>query len=385
MRTSSIRFIATLMSVLCASTHAQPFDFAAADRAVLESIAAKECPGAVLLVGKGDEIVYLKSFGNRVVLPAPIAMTSDTVFDMASLSKPIGCATSVLILADRGKIDLKKPVATYLPEFGNNGKESITVEDLLRHRGGLIPDNPMADYVGTREEMIAKIMTSKPKWEPRTHFAYTDVGFIVLGELVHKVDGRPLNQFAREEIFEPLGMFDTTYLPPKEMKPRMAPTEQRDGEWMVGVVHDPRAFALGGVAGHAGLFSTAADVSKWVRMLNAGGVLDGKRILSEAIVTQMLTKQALPDGTGARGLGVDIDSSYASCRGTRFDRGTTFGHTGWTGTSFWSDPQSDVYVILLTNRVHPDGKGDVKSLRSKVATACAEAILGLAPTTQDVK
>lgn len=372
-----------MSAVLCASAHA--YDFSAADRAIEEAIAAKQCPGAVLLVGKGEEILYQKSFGHRALLPAPVAMTDDTIFDMASLTKPIACATSVLILADRGKIDLKRPVATYLPEFGNNGKESITVEDLLVHRGGLVPDNPMADYVGTRQEMIDRIMKLTPKWEPRTHFAYSDVGFEVLGELVQRVDGRPLDRFAREEIFEPLGMSDTMYQPPESLRPRTAPTEKRDGEWIVGAVHDPRAFALGGVAGHAGLFSTARDVSKWVRMLNAGGSLDGKRILSEAIVKQMLTVQYLPDGSGGRGLGVDIDSSFSSPRGKRFDRGATFGHTGWTGTSFWSDPASDVYVILLTNRVHPDGKGDVKELRTKVATACAEAVLGPTPATQPVK
>jgi CubicO group peptidase (beta-lactamase class C family) len=221
-------------------------------------------------------------------------------------------------------------VATYLPEFGNNGKELITVEDLLLHRGGLIPDNPLSEYVGTREQMIEKIMQSKLKWEPRTHFAYTDVGFEVLGELVHRIDGRPLDQFAREELFIPLGMTETMYQPPAELRSRIAPTEKRDGEWIVGVVHDPRAFALGGVAGHAGLFGSAADVSKWVRMINSGGVHDGKRVLSEAMVARMLTLQALPDGTGGRGLGVDIDSSFSSPRGDRFNRGTTFGHTGWT-------------------------------------------------------
>ncbi len=377
--------IAMLAFTMVARADSTAFDFSDADRAIAEAIAQKQCPGAVLLVGKGDEILYLASFGNRALLPDVVPMTNDTIFDLASLSKSIGCATSVLILADRGKIDLKKPVATYIPEFGSNGKESITVEDLLLHRGGLVPDNPLADYIGTRGEMITRIMSLTPKWKPRTHFAYSDVGFEVLGELVQRVDGRPLDQFAHEEIFAPLGMTETMYRPPESLKTRIAPTEKRDGKWMVGEVHDPRAFALGGVAGHAGLFSTATDISKWIRMINAGGVLEGKRLLSEAIVKQMLTVQALPDGTGARGLGVDIDSSYSSCRGTRFPRGTSFGHTGWTGTSYWSDPASGVYVILLSNRVHPYGKGDMKEVRSKVATACAEAVLGPSPTTSPTR
>jgi CubicO group peptidase (beta-lactamase class C family) len=371
---------AALTLMLSACTHAA-YDFSAAEAAIREAIETEECPGAVLLVGQGDQVLFHEAFGDRAVEPTRVPMTTDTIFDMASLSKPIGCATSVLVLADRGRIDLKKPVATYLPEFGNNGKESITIEDLLLHRGGLIPDNPMSDYVGTRQEMIDRIMTSKPRWEPRSRFAYTDVGFIVLGELVQRVDGRRLDQFAHEEVFRPLGMNDTAYLPPADWKPRMAPTEKRSGEWMLGEVHDPRAYALGGVAGHAGLFGTAADVSRWVRMLNDDGVLEGRRLLSPSTVRQMLTLQALPDGSGGRGLGVDIASSYSGPRGKRFERGTTFGHTGWTGTSFWSDPNSDVYVILLTNRVHPDGKGDLRKLRAEVATACAEAVLGPAPTT----
>ena len=357
-------------------------DFSAADAAVERAIAAKECPGAVLLVGKGDEIVYEKAYGSRSVQPTTQPMTTDTIFDLASLSKPIGCATSVMILVDRGLIDLDAAVASYIPEFGNNGKEKITVRMLLLHHGGLIPDNPMSDYVGTREEMIARIYASKPRWEPGTHFAYTDVGFIVLGELVHRVSGKPLNEFARDELFAPLGMNETSYNPPVDWKPRVAPTEKVSGEWRVGVVHDPRAFALGGVAGHAGVFSTARDVSRWIRMLNAGGRLDGKRLLSEETVRKMLTKDALPDGTGGRGLGVDIDSSFSSVRGKRFDKGTTFGHTGWTGTSLWSDPHHDVYVILLANRVHPDGKGDMKRVRSEVATIVAETLLG--PSTQPV-
>ncbi|MFT3786828.1 MAG: serine hydrolase domain-containing protein [Tepidisphaeraceae bacterium] len=359
----------------------QPFDFSPCDAAVARAVEEKKCPGAVLLVGRGDQVLYLKAYANRAVEPTPVAMTTDTIFDLASLSKSIGCATSVLVLADRGKIDLDATVATYLPEFGNHGKETITVKDLLAHVGGLVPDNPMADYAGTPVESMAKVMAIDLKWPPRTHFAYTDVGFIVLGELVHRVSGKPLDQFAHDEVFEPLGMHDTTYNPPEAWRERIAPTEKRNGRWIVGEVHDPRAYALGGVAGHAGLFSTASDVSKWVRMLNAGGELDGKRILSEAMVKRMLKPVELPEGKGTRGLGVDMASSYAGIRGTRFPSGS-FGHTGWTGTSYWCDPVSKVYVILLTNRVHPDGTGDVQKLRREVNTLAAEAVLGPAPTTQ---
>lgn len=351
-------------------------DFTAADRAIETGLTRGDAPGAVLLVGKGNAIVYERAYGNRSLKPTTQPMTADTIFDLASITKPLATATSVLILADRGKIDLSAPIATYIPELANRGKEAITIEMLLLHHGGLIADNPMADYVGTPQQMIERIFVSTPKETPGTTFIYSDVGFILLGELVRRVDGRPVDRFAQEEIFAPLEMTDTGYTPPAPLRDRIAPTEQRKGEWIVGTVHDPRAFALGGVAGHAGTFGTARDLSRWIQMLNNGGALRGKRILSEAIVNRMLTPQPLPDGTGARGLGVDIDSSFASCRGSRFDRGTTFGHTGWTGTMFWSDPVNDVYVVLFTNRVHPDGKGDVKRMRSEVATAVAEALLG---------
>ena len=351
-------------------------DFSVADAAIERAIAAKECPGAVLVVGKGDEIVYSRAYGNKQVEPTTQPATVDTIYDYASLSKSVGCATSILILVDRGLIDLDAPVAKYWPAFGNHGKEKITVRMCLLHHAGLIPDNPMSDYDGTPADAFAKIAESTPKTEPGTHFAYSDVGLIVLGHVVELVSGKPLNVFAHDEIFEPLKMTETTYLPPAEWKPRIAPTEKRHGEWIIGEVHDPRSFALGGVAGHAGVFGTATDLSHWIRMINAGGVFEGKRILSEKIVAEMLKKEALPDGTGARGLGVDIDSSFSSCRGDRFDKDTTFGHTGWTGTMYWSDPVNDVYVILFSNRVHPDGSGDMKRVRKEVSTAVAEALLG---------
>jgi CubicO group peptidase (beta-lactamase class C family) len=375
------RLIATLIVFLLMTNAATTSAFDAkplkpAEEAIAKAIEEKNIPGAVLLAGTRDKVVFAKSYGNRAVEPAKEPMTDDTIFDLASLSKPIGCATSVLILIDRGKISLTDPVAKHLPEFGNNGKEKITVEMLLRHHGGLIPDNSMKDYVGTHAEMIDRVMKLKPTSEPGTKFAYTDVGFIVLGELVKRVSGKPLETFAKEEIFTPLGMKDTSYLPPKEWAARTAPTEKRNGQWIRGEVHDPRAYALGGVAGHAGLFGTADDVGRWVRMLLNGGKLGGKRILSADIVKQMLTVKSLPDGKGARGLGVDIDSSYAGVRGDRYEKGTTFGHTGWTGTMFWADPVNGVFHVLLTNRVHPDGKGEVKELRKAVSTAAAEALLG---------
>ena len=356
-----------------------PVDFARladAGRLIEEAIARGDVPGAVLLVGRGDEIVHHKAYGNRALKPEPAAMTPDTIFDLASLSKPVGCATSVMLLAERGKIDLKAKVSTYLPEFAANGKDVITVEQLLLHHGGLIPDNPLDDYKSGVDEAWRRVWALRPISTPGTKFAYTDVGYIVLGKLVEAVDGRPLDRFAREEIFGPLGMTNTSYMPPAEWNPRMAPTEQREGRWMVGEVHDPRAWALGGFAGHAGLFGTAADLSRYCRMILHGGTIEGRQILKPETVRLMTRPRALPDGTGCRTYGFDVDTGYSSCRGERFEAGTTFGHTGFTGTMFWMDPKNGCYVILLTNSVHPEGKGKAVALRKQVSTAVAEALLG---------
>lgn len=346
-----------------------------AEKQITQAIDQGAIPGAVLLVGRGDEVLYRRAFGHRAIQPEKVAMTEDTLFDMASVSKTVGCATSVMLLVERGQINLNDRVAQYLPAFAANGKDKITVEQLLLHRGGLTPDNPLADYADGPAAAMERICALKCIYEPGEDFRYSDVGYIVLGELVRVVDGRPLDQFAREEIFEPLGMNSTAYNPPIEWRPRCAPTEQRDGRWMIGEVHDPRAFALGGVAGHAGLFSTADDLARWCRMILNRGTLDEKRVLSEMTVREMIRQRILADGTGGRGYGFDISTGYSSARGNLFEASSTFGHTGFTGTMFWIDPRHDVYVVFLTNRVHPDGKGDVTDLRRRVATVVASAII----------
>jgi CubicO group peptidase (beta-lactamase class C family) len=355
---------------------AVPAGMAAVDAVIEDAIAHGQCPGAVLYVGSHDQQVYRKAYGHRALKPEPTAMTADTVFDLASLSKPIGCSTAIMILADRGKLALTDKVAKHLPAFGNHGKEAITIEQLLLHRGGLIPDNPITDFDGGAVAGLAAIFSSTPKWDPGTRFAYSDVGFIVLGEVVKTVDGRPLDQFAKEEIFDPLGMKETGYNPPAALRPRIAPTEMRNGEWIIGQVHDPRSFAMGGVAGHAGVFSTVDDLARFCRMILHGGSLDGKRILSAAMVKEWTKVRYLPDGTSGRTYGFDADTGYSQPRGERFEKGVSFGHTGFTGTSFWIDPKSECFVILLTSSVHPDGKGDVRALRRKVSTTVAEALLG---------
>lgn len=349
------------------------------DRVIEEAISRKGIPGGVLLVERGGQMVYLKSYGNRAVQPAVAPMTVETVFDLASLSKSVGCATSIMILAERGKVRLSDPVAHYIPAFAANGKEKFTVEDLLLHRGHLIPDNDIDDYKDGPAVAWEKIFALKPTKLPLRHFTYSDVSYIVLGKLVEVVDGRSLDQFAREEIFKPLGMNHTTYNPPADWKALCAPTEQREGRWMVGEVHDPRAYALGGVAGHAGVFSTAGDLQRFCRMILNGGELEGKRILKRETVAEMTKVRCLPDGSGCRTYGFDVRTGYSSARGERFESMTTFGHTGFTGTMFWMDPKNDCFIVFLTNRVHPDGKGEIVALRKRVSTLVGEALLGPKP------
>lgn len=367
----------------------RPFDaakMATVDRVIQDAIAEKKCPGAVLIVGRGDrtggQILYERAYGNRAVQPTTQPMTPDTVFDLASLSKSVGCASSVMVLIEQGKIRPEEKVASYFPEFGKNGKENITVAQLLTHQSGLIPDNPESDYKNGPAEAWKKICDLKTVTPPGTAFKYSDVNFIVLGKLVEKVSGQPLDTFAKEHVFVPAGMMETSYNPPASLRDRSAPTQERNGHWMVGEVHDPRAYDLGGVAGHAGVFSTAHDLSRFCRMTLNGGTIDGKRVLKPQTVEQWITPHALPDGSNKRTYGFDVDTPYAGPRGERFERGATFGHTGFTGTSFWMDPKNDCYVILLTNSVHPAGKGDVRALRRKVGTIAGEALLGPAPASQ---
>ncbi|MDB5354861.1 MAG: hypothetical protein JWN24_1314 [Phycisphaerales bacterium] len=351
---------------------------ARADKLINDAIAGEKCPGAVLLVGRGDTILYEKAYGNRAVKPQPEPMTLDTVFDLASLSKSVGTATSVMLLSERGLLKLDDPVAKYLPAFGTNGKENITVADLLLHRSGLMADNDMADYADGPKSAMEKILAMAPESKPLSIFRYSDVNYIVLGELVKTVAGRPLDVFARDEFFRPLGMSDTSYNPPESLKPRCAPTEQRDGHWIRGEVHDPRSFKLSGVAGHAGVFSTAEDLSRFCRMILGGGQLNGVRVLKESTVATMIQPREIPGGDH-RTYGFDVDTPFAGIRGERFEQGVTFGHTGFTGTAFWMDPTNHSYFILLTNRVHPDGKGNDLAVRHQVATVVAEALLGSAP------
>jgi uncharacterized protein YbbC (DUF1343 family)/CubicO group peptidase (beta-lactamase class C family) len=350
------------------------------DSAVLASISRKETPGAVVLVARRGRVVYRKAFGDRAVSPKREPMTVDTIFDLASLTKIIATATAIMILVERGKVSLADPVALYIPEFGRYGKERVTVEQLLTHRAGFVPDNDIADYVGTTVGPLEKIYELQPSYEPGTRFVYSDVGYIVAAEIVRRVTGKRLDLFAKENIFAPLSMKDSGFMPigPESANgqisaPRIAPTETREGRWMRGEVHDPRSYEMSGVAGHAGLFSTADDVAVYCQMILNGGSYAGIRILAPYTVERMVSAHSLPTSQ-MRGIGWDVNTSFSSGRGDLFPVGT-FGHTGFTGTSMWIDPASETFVVLLTNRVHPSGRGDVTRLRSFVASIVAGSII----------
>jgi uncharacterized protein YbbC (DUF1343 family)/CubicO group peptidase (beta-lactamase class C family) len=348
--------------------------------AVEASIRRGELPGAVVAAWHDGKVIYREAIGRRVVKPESEPMTVDTVFDMASLTKPIATATSAMVLVEEGKLKLDEPVAKYWPEFGANGKDKVTVENLMLHTSGLIADNPIKDYDVGPEKALERICRLELKTPVGSKFTYSDVNFIVLGVVIGRISGMPLDKFATKNVFDPIGMRHTGFRPALSVRASCAPTEERDGHWMRGEVHDPRSYALGGVAGHAGLFSTADDLLLYARMiLNHGTAANGNQVLKPETVTLMTTPRSVPGGQ--RALGWDVSTSYSRNRGTGFPRGKTFGHTGFTGTSIWIDPGSQTAVVFLSNRVHPDGKGNVNRIRGRVATLVAEAV-GYKPTPE---
>jgi uncharacterized protein YbbC (DUF1343 family) len=386
-----------LLAVPDAQTAAAPrqtagFDLqrlARLDEVVAQAIAEHKLPGAVVVVGRGDTIVLRKAYGHRALTPNPERMTLDTVFDLASLTKVVATSTAVMILVEEGRIRLTDPVAQFIPEFAKYGKDRVTIRDLLTHMSGLRPDVDLADdWVGsdTAIRLASEEVLTAP---PGRRFVYSDINFFLLGEVVARVSQRPLDVFAADRIFRPLGMRETTFKPAVSLQPRIAPTQpclplawpcEGPGMTMLrGVVHDPTARRMGGVAGHAGLFSTAADLTVFCRMLLNGGAVGAARILSPLAVARMTSPATPAAEASLRGFGWDIDSSYSANRGEFLPLGS-FGHTGFTGTSLWIDPATRVFVVFLSNRVHPDGTGDVTPLRARVATVVASSLVGVTST-----
>ncbi|MEP6911546.1 MAG: exo-beta-N-acetylmuramidase NamZ domain-containing protein [bacterium] len=359
--------------------------------AVIETdIAQHRLPGAVLLIARNGQVAKRSVYGARAIHPSREAMTTDTVFDLASLTKVVATATSIMILVERGKVRLSDPLSTYIPEIKGEGKDRITIELLLTHRAGYAPDFDLKERWTGYDQAMKRLIREPLRSPPGARFVYSDIGYIALGEVVRRASGLMLDDFARLNIFVPLGMHNTGFRPPISQRSRTAPTEKRKGQlsylgdapenagedaekWLRGEVHDPTSYRMNGIAGHAGLFSTADDLAIYCQMILNGGIYGGARILGPLTVAEMTRPRLVSDTGWARGLGWDINTSFSTNRGDLFPLGS-FGHTGFTGTSLWIDPASRMFVVFLSNRVHPDGKGDVGPLRGRVASIAAGAV-----------
>ena len=330
-------------------------------------------PGAVVLVGNQEKVVYRRAFGNRTLEPEKIPMTVDTIFDLASLTKVVATTTAVMQLAEQGKLDIEAPVVRYWPAFGVKGKRKITVRQLLTHYSGLRPDlSVMPVWTGYKKAM-AKIVAERPVGPPGTEFIYSDINFEVLGELVRRVSGQKFNKYCAKHIFRPLRMTDTGFIPPHSLLNRIAPTRHSPEKPLCAEANDPWCRNMGGVAGHAGLFSTADDLSVFAQMLLNRGNYRGTQILAPETVDMMTSPQS-PDGKKEiRGLGWSLEAPFVSNRDELPPMGA-YGHLGYTGTAIWIDPITDTYIIILTNRVYPDGRGDVKELRAQIKKVVSDSL-----------
>ena len=318
--------------------------FAKIDQVASQEVAAGHVPGAVILVGHQGKTVYRKAFGHSALTPRGQPMKTDTIFDLASLTKVVATTTAVMKLVERGQIHLDRPVATYWPAFAANGKGAITVRQLMTHTSGLRPGMPSRPPWSDYDSAVVAIAMDQPVYTPGTQFRYSDVNFIALGEIVHRVSHMPLNVFCKREVFEPLGMKDTSFLPPPGLKPRIAPTDYQGSGLRWGVVSDPTSYRMGGVAGHAGVFSTADDLALLAQMLVNGGQGQDQRVLSAGTVAAMTKAQRLPGISTQRALGWDMRSPYSRVFNAAFPQGS-YGHTGYTGTAMWIDPASKTYMI----------------------------------------
>ena len=340
--------------------------FTGIDRVIEEEIAKGNFPGAVVLVGQKNDIVYWQAFGNEIVDPCEEPAGKNTIFDLASMTKPIATAASIMILRDRKAIQLDDDVSKYLPAFACNGKQEVRIEHLLTHTSGLPAYTSAAEL---KEQfgspcpgkVIEKICALEALSEPGEEFRYSCLGYITLAKIIETVSGQNIGDFSRENIFAPLGMKDTTYNPPEAWERDIAAAEVIDGLALRGTVHDPLARLMAGLSGNAGLFSNAYDLSIYCRMLLNGGKWHGKRILSPEAVTLLTAERR-----HGRACGFDVNSTYAWIKGS-YAPEQAYCHTGYTGTSIVCDPVSKTYVIILTNRVHPNDDGTTKPVRIKVS------------------
>jgi uncharacterized protein YbbC (DUF1343 family)/CubicO group peptidase (beta-lactamase class C family) len=371
----NLLFFALLFSASAFSQTALESRLAVLDPIINGAIAQQQIPGAVLIVGHDGQAVYRKAYGSRALEPRREAMTLDTVFDCASLTKVLATTTAIMQLWEQGKFRMNDPVAKYLPEFGQNGKQDITIRQLLVHYSGLAEDLDLTKAWEGKETAYRMAFEAAPVRVPGAAFVYSDINFVVLGALVERLSGESLDEYSAKHIFGPLEMKETRFVPPHSWDARIAPTEEDENHHLLrGVVHDPTARRMGGVAGDAGLFSTADDLAVFAQALLDGG----RGLLTPATIAKMTAPQQPVNGTAVRGFGWDIDSPFSTNRGELLPVGG-YGHTGFTGTSLWIDPATKTYIVLLTNAVHMNAlpakeKGSAVALRTKVATAAAAAL-----------
>jgi uncharacterized protein YbbC (DUF1343 family)/CubicO group peptidase (beta-lactamase class C family) len=348
--------------------------FSEIDKIIDGAIAAKKFPGAVVVIGHNGRVVFHKAYGNRSLMPQPEAMTEDTIFDVASLTKVLATAPAVMQLYQQGRFLLNDPVSKYLPAFAANGKQDITIRQLLTHYSGLPPDVSLDDPWEGKQEGFRRAFESVPVTAPGVQFRYSDLNFITLGALVEKLSGLTLDQYEARYIAQSLGLKHTRFLPPETWRSRIAPTQYEYGVMLRGLVHDPTSRRMGGVAGHAGLFSTAGDVAIYAQnLLDRLAGRPSRFPLKQLTLEKMTIPEQPATGTALRGLGWDIDSPFSSNRGELFPVGS-FGHTGFTGTSVWMDPTSDTYVVVMANAVYPNGPTGITAIRAAVANAAATTL-----------
>jgi uncharacterized protein YbbC (DUF1343 family)/CubicO group peptidase (beta-lactamase class C family) len=356
-----------------AATPLRAADLEPIDKLVQAQIRAGKFPGAVVLVGNADRIVYRKAFGHRVTQPDKLPMRTDTIFDLASLTKVVATTTAIMQLVERNQLRLDDTIAHYWPEFAANGKADITVRQALTHYSGLRADLPLDSDWSGYQTALAMIAAERPVRAPGSGYEYSDINFEVLGELVRRTAGQPLDLYCAANIFEPLGMRDTGFRPGASLQERMAPSVYWRKTNLWGQVNDPTAFRMGGVAGHAGLFSTADDLALFARMLLNGGSIGNRAVLQPDSVARMTSPRAAPDQPRQRGFGWDLEAPPGNRNNILVPTGF-YGHTGYTGTSLWIDPVTATYVIILTNRVYPNGGGDVIALRNGIADTVTAAL-----------
>lgn len=357
------------------------------DRILNSALLRKDFPGAVLLVGRKGKVLFRKAYGDCQWVPQRRAMEETMNFDLASMTKPIATATSLMILVEEGQISLEEKVKDYVPEFsayvnptGQKG-EDARIWHLLTHTSGLPPYVEPGGHAGVEKlfgrslptEKLVAYIAQLPKTDPPgTALHYSCLGYITLAHIIKMVSGQDIAQFSQERIFAPLKMKHTFFCPPQGEVSRCVPTEVVDGKPLIGIVHDPLARLQGGISGNAGLFSTADDLALFAEMMLHNGTYKGERILSPLTVSRMTSVWPKAAFSG-RGLGWDLHSPQSSNGGDLFGP-NSYGHTGYTGTSIWIDPDTETYIIFLTNRVHPDDKGAISAMRSRVANVVAAAI-----------